>query len=120
VLFVGDGGNDAAAIAAADAGVAARGSSASSAQAAGALQQREDLSGVVALVRMARAVRALVRANFSYAALYNCVAMPLAAGATYPSTGTVAIPLAFAGASEAVSTLPVLASALLLWLVPLE
>ena len=120
VLFVGDGVNDAAAIAAADAGVAVRGCSASSAQAAGALLQREDLGGVVALVRMARGARALVAANWCWAAAYNAVAMPLAAGAAWPTTGAVAIPLALAGASEAVSTLPVLASALLLWLVPLS
>jgi Cu+-exporting ATPase len=119
VLFVGDGVNDAAAIAAADAGVAVRGCSASSAQAAGALLQREDLGGVVALVRMSRATRALVLGNWAYAAAYNLVAMPLAAGALWPATGEVAIPLALAGASEAVSTLPVIASALLLWLVPL-
>ena len=119
VLFVGDGVNDAAAIAAADAGVAVRGSSASSAQAAGAMLQREDLGGVVALVQMARGARKLVLANWAYAAAYNAVAMPLAAGATWTSTSTVAIPLALAGASEAISTIPVIASALLLGLVPL-
>lgn len=117
VLFVGDGVNDAAALTMADVGVAVQGSTASSAAAAGALLQRDDLDGVADIVYIGRAARTLIAINFGWAALYNLIAMPLAAGALYPITGAVTIPLALAGLSEALSTLPVVGGALALWLV---
>jgi Cu2+-exporting ATPase len=117
VLFVGDGVNDAAALTMADVGVAVQGSTASSAAAAGALLQRDDLDGVADIIYIGRAARTLIAINFGWAALYNLIAMPLAAGALYPITGAVTIPLALAGLSEALSTLPVVGGALALWLV---
>jgi len=117
VLFVGDGVNDAAALTVADVGVAVQGSTASSAAAAGALLQRDDLDGVADIIFIGRAARKLIAINFLWAALYNLVTMPLAAGVLYPLTGEVTIPLALAGLSEALSTLPVVGGALLLWVI---
>lgn len=116
VLFVGDGVNDSAALTVADVGVAVHGSTASSAAAAGALLQRDDLDGVADIIYIGRAARKLIAINFLWAALYNLATMPLAAGVLYPLTGEVTIPLALAGLSEALSTLPVVGGALLLWL----
>lgn len=79
VLFVGDGVNDASAMGAADCSLAMRGGSELARAAAMAVCAGEDLRRLPAALRIARRVRAGVRANLLFAAGYNALGMALAA-----------------------------------------
>lgn len=84
-LFAGDGVNDAAALAAASCGLALRGGSDLARAAAMAVCAGEDLRRLPEAIRVARRVRAGVRANLRFAAGYNAAGMALAAaGALHP------------------------------------
>jgi Cu+-exporting ATPase len=94
VLVAGDGVNDAAALGAADVGVAmARGSDVTL-HAADVVVRAPRLSAVADLVALSRACLARVRENLAFAVLYNAVAVPLAvAGWLEPLHAAVAMSL---------------------------